>query len=315
MRHPRRGVAVNPVGRIHAMPTGAHGPKRRDPQELQQVQAGNIGWWESTPMEYDWARRDGDSKSEQEWFDDQDERSTRAHAHFATDRIAFDRLIPYARLAKREVLEIGIGSGFHSELMARAGARLTGIDITEAAVARTKARFRIKGLRGHFDRWDAEQPRPEFQHRFDFVWSWGVVHHSSRTARIIRNVADWLTDAGEFGGMVYNRDALPAILALVGHGVVKGGLLSRTSDEILWSSTDGFSARFYSPDQWRDLLMGFFERAEVSVTGQLSDVLPIPRRLRQRVASRMSPAWRDRALAKFGSFITFCASQPIRAKH
>jgi 2-polyprenyl-3-methyl-5-hydroxy-6-metoxy-1,4-benzoquinol methylase len=296
------------------MPAGAHGPKRRDHQELQQVQAGNIQWWESTPMDYDWGSHDRDTKSEREWFDDQDERSARVHAHFATDRIPFDRLIPYARLAKREVLEIGTGSGFHSELMAEAGARVTGIDITEAAVTRTKARFGIKGLDGRFDRWDAEQPRPEFRHRFDFVWSWGVVHHSSRTARIIRNVADWLTDAGEFGGMVYNRDSLPAIRALVGHGVVKGRLLSRTSDEILWSSTDGFSARFYCADQWRDLLMGFFERAEVSVTGQLSDVLPIPRRLRQRIAPRVSPAWRDRALAKFGSFITFRASQPIRAK-
>jgi SAM-dependent methyltransferase len=298
-----------------AMPAGAHGPKRRDHQDLQQVQSGNVQWWESTPMDYDWRSRDPDAKSEREWFDDQDKMSARVHAHFATDRIPFDRLIPYARLAKREVLEIGIGSGFHAELIAGAGASLTGIDITEAAIARTKERFDIRGLRGHFDRWDAEQPRPEFWNRFAFVWSWGVVHHSSRTARIIRNVADWLTDAGEFGGMVYNRDSLPAIRALIGHGVVKGRLLSRTSDEILWSTTDGFSARFYSTDQWRDLLLGFFERAEVSVTGQLSDVLPIPRRLRRRIAPRVSPAWRDRALAKFGSFITFRASQPIRAKH
>src|SRR5205807_9744513 len=140
-------------------------------------------------------------------------------------------------------------------------------------------------------------------------------HHSSRTARIIRNVADWLTDGGEFGGMVYNRDSLPAIRALVGNGVLKAHLLSRTSDEILWSTTDGFSARFYSTDQWRDLLMGFFEVAEVSVTGQLSDVLPIPRRFRQWLAPRVSPARRDRVLSKFGSFITFRASQPIRARH
>lgn len=95
---------------------------------------------------------------------------------------------------------------------------------------------------------------------------------------------------------------------------MKGCLLSRTSDEILWSSTDGFSARFYSTDQWRDLLIDFFERAEIIVTGQLSDVVPIPRQLRQRIAPRVSPVWRDRALAKFGSFIMFRASQPIRAK-
>lgn len=60
-------------------------------------------------MDYDWRSRDGDAKAERVWFDDQDERFTRASAHFATDLIPFDRLIPYARLAKREVLELGIG--------------------------------------------------------------------------------------------------------------------------------------------------------------------------------------------------------------
>jgi 2-polyprenyl-3-methyl-5-hydroxy-6-metoxy-1,4-benzoquinol methylase len=297
-----------------AMPTGAHGPKRRDHQDLQDVQAGNVKWWESTPMDYDWTSRDRDATAKHEWFDDQDERFKRASDHFATEKAPFDRFIPYDRIANHDVLEIGTGSGFHSELMARAGARVTGIDITDAAVGRTKERFSVKGLEGKFEQWDAEQPRPAFRHRFDFVWSWGVVHHSSRTARIIRNVADWLTDDGEFSGMVYHRDSLPALLALVGGGLVMGRLMSRTTDELLWSSTDGFSARFYTPDQWRDLLMGFFEKAEVSITGQMSDVLPIPRGLRRRIAPRVSPAWRDRKLAKYGSFITFRAWQPIRAK-
>lgn len=40
------------------------------------MQAGNIHWWESTPMDYDWRSRDGDAKAEREWFDDQDERFT-----------------------------------------------------------------------------------------------------------------------------------------------------------------------------------------------------------------------------------------------
>jgi len=295
------------------VPTGAHGPKRRYHQNLHEVQAGNIDWWESTPMDYDWASHGPKTQPRLEWFDDQDRRFIQASAHFATDRTPFDRFIPFERLAAQEVLEIGVGSGFHSQLMAKAGAKVTGIDITEAAVTRTRERFSLNHLDGQFDRWDAEEPRPAFRRRFDYVWSWGVVHHSSRTARIVRNVSDWLADAGEFAGMVYNRDSLPATLALIGRGVVRGQLLSKTPDEILWSSTDGFSARFYSPDQWRDLLMGFFERVEVGVTGQMSDILPIPRGLRAQIAPRVSARWRDRGLAKFGSFITFHAWQPIRA--
>jgi 2-polyprenyl-3-methyl-5-hydroxy-6-metoxy-1,4-benzoquinol methylase len=295
-----------------AVPTGAHGPKRRNHQDLRQVQAGNVAWWDSTPMNYDWGQSYADAKSRQDWFNGQDQRFMSAASHFATDEVPFDRFIPYSRLAGKEVLEIGTGSGFHSQLMAAAGASITGIDITETAIAVTKERFGLKALDGHFERWDAEQPRPDFQRRFDFVWSWGVIHHSSRTARIVRNVAGWLKDAGEFRGMVYHRDSLPATLALIGHGVIRGRLLSRTADEILWSSTDGFSARFYSLDQWRDLLMGFFDASDVGVTGQMSDILPVPRRLRTRIAARVSASWRDRNLAKFGSFITFQASQPVR---
>src|SRR5258708_34840347 len=115
--------------------------------------------------------------------------------------------------------------------MAKAGARVTGIDLTDTAIARTKARFDHKKLDGHFDQWDAGQPRPEFAQRFGFVWSWGVVHHSSRTARIIRNVADWMTEGRDFRGMVYNRDSLPAITALFRRAAVAGLLLSRAPEQ------------------------------------------------------------------------------------
>jgi 2-polyprenyl-3-methyl-5-hydroxy-6-metoxy-1,4-benzoquinol methylase len=295
------------------MKTGTHGRHRKERDSVESVQAGNAEWWEKTPMEYDWGRGRRNARSMPEWFQDQDDRSTAAHAHFATKHMTFDRLIPYDRIRGVPVLEIGIGSGLHSELMAQAQAVVTGIDLTAAAVERTNARFKLKGLEGSFDSWDAEKPRPAFNRKFNFVWSWGVIHHSSRTARIVRNVADWTADDGEFAGMVYNRDALPALIALVRDGVLRGHLLKRTSDEILWSSTDGFSARFYSPDQWRDLLLGFFENAEVSVTGQVSDVVPLPHQLRDWVARRMSAQRRDRALARFGSFITFKCSNPIRS--
>ena len=96
-----------------------------------------------------------------EWFEDQDRRRAAAHRHFATDVVPFDRLIPYNSLQGKEVLEIGIGSGFHSELLARAGAKVTGIYLTDAAVERTRRRFELKGLSGDFQTWDAEQNRAD----------------------------------------------------------------------------------------------------------------------------------------------------------
>ncbi|MBA3364662.1 MAG: class I SAM-dependent methyltransferase [Actinobacteria bacterium] len=296
-----------------AMITGRHGDKRRDDDPLDQVQAGNRLWWESTPMSYDWRGETELVPLSLEWYEEQDRRSAEVHRHFATDRVPFDRLIPYEALRDKEVLEIGTGSGFHAELLARAGARVTGIDLTESATERTSKRFELKGLPGSFERWDAEQDRAEFEGRFAFVWSWGVVHHSARTARIVRNIARWTTEDGAFAGMVYHRDSTAALVALVRDWLIRGNLLEHSLDEALWRGTDGYTARFYPADQWRDLLLGFFSDASVRVTGHETDAVPLPRGLRRKVAPRVSAGLKARILARAGGFVTFRADRPLWA--
>lgn len=286
-------------------------PKRSVNDPLESVQTRNKEWWEHSPMTYEW-REDSPPKPSLEWFDEQDRRNREIHSHFATEGIPFDRLIPYDSLRGKRVLEIGVGSGYHAELLARAGAQLTGIDLTCAAIDRAKRRFELKDLRAHFEQWDAEEGRPDFVERFSFVWSWGVIHHSARTARIVRNVARWLTSDGRFAGMVYHRNSTSAFVAVLRDGILRGKLVSSSVDEILWRRADGFSARFYPADQWRDLLLGFFEEASVAVTGTDADVVPLPRRLRTRVVPRVSPRLRDRILTRCGSFVIFDARKPLR---
>jgi 2-polyprenyl-3-methyl-5-hydroxy-6-metoxy-1,4-benzoquinol methylase len=293
------------------MRSGTHGYKRLSGDSLEAVQERNRGWWERTPMTYDWyaaAPRDRDL----EWFNEQDRLSVEAHRFFATDRSPFDRLIPFPDIRGRRVLEIGVGAGFHAELMARAGAEVTGIDLTDAAISTARRRFDLKGLEGRFVRWDAEQPLEEFDRRFDFIWSWGVIHHSARTARIVRNIAGWLADSGQFAGMVYHREAMSTASALFLHGILGGRLWSRSIDEMLWRSTDGFSARFYPAEIWRDSLLGFFEEAQVDVSGLESDILPLPRALRRVVVKRISIPRARVLLARWGSFVTFNATHPLR---
>ena len=293
------------------MASGTHGRKRTRLDELEAVQEQNRQWWEATPMSYDWRADGGPEPLTLEWFEEQDRRSAEAQRHFATDAIPFDRLIPYGALAGKEVLEIGVGAGFHAELLARAGAKVTGIDLTESAVERTRTRFRLRQLTGEFERWDAEQPREDFERRFAFVWSWGVIHHSARTARIVRNVARWLADEGAFAGMVYHRNSTSAAAAVVRDWLLRGNVFSHSVDEALWRGTDGFTARFYPAEQWRDLLLGFFHEASVDVTGLEADFLPLPRRLRRPLAPRVPASVRDRVLARAGSFVTFRADRPL----
>ncbi|MBK7629848.1 MAG: class I SAM-dependent methyltransferase [Ignavibacteriales bacterium] len=40
---------------------------------------------------------------------------------------------------------------------------------------------------------------------FDFVWSWGVIHHSSNTRKILEEIQRVLKPGGEAIIMVYHR--------------------------------------------------------------------------------------------------------------
>jgi SAM-dependent methyltransferase len=219
-------------------------------------------------------------------------------------------LLNQTSVLDRELLEIGVASGFHAELQVRAGAKLTGIDISPTAVELSRKRFDLKELNADFRVWDAEQDWPEFHGQFDTVWSWGVIHHSAHTARIVRNIHRWLCPGGVFAGMVYNRDSLRLPVALVQDWILNWNW-SHSIDEALWRSTDGFSARFYPADQWRDLLLAFFSQAEISIEGIDVDLIPLPRRLRRVIWDRLSTEMKRRSLRRTGSFLVFRADHPI----
>ena len=293
------------------MVAGSHGAKREQREALDVVQARSRQWWEATPMSYDWHRDGSHQPLTAGWFDDQDRRFLAAARFYATDRVPFDRLIPYAELADRDVLEIGVGSGLHAELLAKAGARVTGIDLTEAAIERTRRRFELRGLQGRFYQWDAEQTTPELDRTFDFIWSWGVIHHSSRTALIVRNVHRWLRPGGSFAGMVYHRDSINAAALLVYDWLLRRGLFAHSVDEALWRGTDGYMARFYPADQWRDLLLAFFGAAGVRVLGQKSEVVPLPGPLRRRIVPLVPDRVARAVVHRCGSFVTFWARDPL----
>lgn len=288
---------------------GRHGGKRTEADSLDAVQAANRAWWTENPMTYDWTGASQLAAGSPEWFDDQDRRSDAQHRHFLHGGTAFDLLVE-GSLTGKEVLEIGVGTGQHAQQLARAGARVTGIDLSTQAIALTQKRFDIGGDVGAFQCCDAEQDRADFYRRFDLVWSWGVIHHSSRTARIVRNTHNWLKPGGSFAGMVYHRDSMRLPVAIARDWFIGGHWRSHSIDEALWRNTDGYSARFYPSDQWRDLLLAFYEDAETYVQGLDVDLVPLPQPLRRAVWTRLRPATKERCLRRLGHFLLFRADGP-----
>lgn len=112
----------------------------------------------------------------------------------------------FAETKDLDVLEIGCGLGTDGAQFAQAGARYTGIDLTDAAVSLARRRFEIFNLKGSFRVADAEHL--DFPNNsFDLVYSHGVLHHTPDTQAAVREVHRVLRPGGRAVVMLYHRDS------------------------------------------------------------------------------------------------------------
>ncbi len=283
--------------------------KRTAAAAFSEVQAGNQAWWSANPMAYDWHGELKAERGSRAWFDRIDASFIEASRLFAHRSQPFDRVIPFEAIRGQRVLEIGCGMGLHSELMLKAGADVVSLDISETSVEMTKRRLALKGLSGDVRRCDAVA-LPFAPQSFDFVWSWGVIHHSAQTGRIVREIARVLKPAGETRVMVYNREGMPAWVAFWRQHVARLGFLRGSFDETLFRTSDGYMARFYTRDQFEDLLRTFFDDVRTQICGQDADVIPLPRHLRRPALKLASRDWMERRQAVSGGFLFLTARSP-----
>jgi ubiquinone/menaquinone biosynthesis C-methylase UbiE len=262
-------------------------------------------WWAENPMTYDWRGEIPYEPGSPEHLAEV-ERRFLAEAWFAQTPGArpFSRLIPYDELAGKDVLEIGCGTGVHARLLAEAGARLSAVDLTPTAIGLTQRRLELAGLSADVREADAEQ-LPYDDDSFDFVWSWGVIHHSENTDRVIEEIARVLRPGGRLALMVYHRNSMTFWLNYVAYrGVVRGGLLHEGPDELANRWSDGVIARHYTCRGFTAALAPWFEEIRTEVMGQLGEAIPLPSRVRQPVA-RVVPQSAQHALLRRAGWFLF----------
>jgi len=258
-----------------------YGNKRKgDEFNFDEIQKNNAAWWNKNPMSYDWKNKVKNSLSN-EWFDEIDQKEIYGHRLFAHDLEPYDKIIPISDLRGKKVLEIGCGMGLHSEILAKSGADLVSIDISKTSVDTTKKRFELKKLNGKILECDAVD-LPFEDNYFDFVWSWGVIHHSAKTIKIIKNIHRVLKPGGQTRVMVYNLNGMPAYITLT-TSYIFNFWLGKSYDECLWKNNDGYMARHYSKDMLNDIFATFFNKCSVKTFGQDSDGVPLPRYLRKYI--------------------------------
>ena len=160
----------------------------------------------------------------------------------------------YERFAGKTVLDVGSGNGYVLSRYAAAGAITHGVDLTEAGIRLCRRRFELAGLRGRFTVGSAEDlPFPS--EAFDLVCSMGVLHHTPRTERAVREVHRVLRPGGRLIVMFYHRNSFHYRVLFPLRRLVAGKSLQQSVNEV--DGVGNPKGDVYSRAELRALLHGF----------------------------------------------------------
>jgi SAM-dependent methyltransferase len=201
----------------------------------------------------------------------------------------------FPRWAGKRVLEIGCGIGTDTINFARAGARVTAVDLSEKSLELARHRAEVFGLSDRIDFRvaDAETlseaipPEP-----YDLVYSFGVIHHTPNPSRVVEQVRrNFVHAESEFKLMVYHRRSWKVFWILLAEG--KGAfwkldeLVARNSE----AQTGCPVTYTYTSATVRALLRGF--RVETLFIDHI-----FPYRIRDYVHYRYVKNWYFRILPR-----------------
>lgn len=233
-----------------------------------RVQERNRLWWERLPMTYvDWNTADRALRGADAFrhlFDYVRATGPFLHAWFAKQDFSGLR-----------VLDLGCGSGVFSSLLAQRGGEVTAIDLTEAAVRMARETADRTGASVAIARMDAEK-LAFADGTFDFVYSWGVLHHSGDMTSAVAEAARALRPGGRGIMMVYHRHSVVyyglGLFWLLAKGKIFRGHTFRTATDFF---TDGFYHRYLSRSELAKLLaQQGLSVARIVVTQYKKPILP-----------------------------------------
>lgn len=109
--------------------------------------------------------------------------------------------------AGKRVLEIGTGVGTDARGIIARGGIYTGINVDAGSTRATAAALEVFGLQGKVLQCDAT--RMQFaDESFDFVYTFGVLHHIPEAAAAVGEIMRILRPGGEVLAMLYNRGSI-----------------------------------------------------------------------------------------------------------
>jgi ubiquinone/menaquinone biosynthesis C-methylase UbiE len=148
------------------------------------------------------------------YFDEVEARKYRVEPHIPG-------FADFPRWRGKRVLEIGCGIGTDTVNFARAGATVTAVDLSAESLRIARQRAEVMGVadRIQFHRADAESLDSVLPvESYDLVYAFGVLHHTPRPDRALRQLRRYLAPGGTLKAMLYHRRSWKVLSIAARHG-------------------------------------------------------------------------------------------------
>jgi len=241
----------------------------------------NKSWWEELPMTYeDWDSNERMPKTKEDFI--------RLEKKFLDGNPFLRDWFDFIQFKGKKVLEIGCGSGAASCLFGKRGANVTSVDITENSIKITKANTRLQNLKINASQQDAEK-LSFLDNSFDYIFSWGVLHHSQNTLKAFEEVARVLKKGGTGLIMVYNKNSLRYYLNGLFWLLFKGKIFKGYNLKSVQSFyTDGFYHKHFTPRELkRELEKLKLKCIKISITHMGTRMIPfLPKKTVEKIKNK-----------------------------
>lgn len=161
--------------------------------------------WGTNPA--GWSYGSGYQKGTKEFFESVLEKRFTEECDWMFDIVQFDRF------KGKKVLEIGCGAGYDAYQFCKHGAYYTGIDITPDNPLITQKHLSFFDYKATVLEMDIEEL--SLTEKFDYVFSFGVLHHTPNIKKALRNIYNVLNNKGEAQVIVYYKHSIFYMLHVV----------------------------------------------------------------------------------------------------
>jgi 2-polyprenyl-3-methyl-5-hydroxy-6-metoxy-1,4-benzoquinol methylase len=182
-------------------------------------------------------------------------------AEYRFDKLGYlPQIVDFAAYRNRRLLEVGCGVGIDLARFARAGAQVTGVDLSATAIRLAQQNFQQQGLTADFCIMNGEELQLA-DNSFDVVYAHGVLQYTANPQQMVNELHRVLRPGGRAILMVYNTYSwLMALSKLM---------------KVELEHEDAPVIRTFSIKEFKQLLRSF---AQVQI---IPERFPVPTRLHQ----------------------------------